>query len=64
MPATKTQKQKTSHEPVFPYRTAFEVFLEEVEYAAQGAEVKPDNIKLILEFLKEKFGKGIPDEAL
>ena len=65
MSATKTQRQKArDKETVFPDMMAFEFFLEEVERAARGSEVKPQDIPLILEVLKEKFGQGLPEEAL
>lgn len=60
MPATKTQKQKARQEPMFEDQTSFEFFLEEVEHAARGAGVKSENIQVILELLKEKFGQELP----
>ena len=63
MSATKTQKQKARNKKtVFPDKMAFEAFLEDVERLALGCEVKPEDIPLILEFLKEKFGQGLPEE--
>lgn len=61
-PTAKTQKRKAQQEPMFPDRIFFKVFLEHVEDAARGAEVKPKNIRLILESLKEKFGQGLSEE--
>lgn len=64
MAATKTQKQKgRDKETVFPDQLSFEIFLEDVERSARGVEVKPENIPFILEFLKEKFGQGLPEEV-
>ena len=63
MAATKTQKSKAHPEPVFEDKISFEVFLEDVERSARGVDVKPKNIRLILEFLTEKFGQGLPEEA-
>lgn len=60
MAATKTQKQKVRQEPMFEDDVSFEVFLEEVEYAARGVGVKSENIRFIQELLTEKFGQGLP----
>lgn len=64
MSVTKTRKPKArDKETVFPDQLSFEIFLEEVESAARGVEVKPENIPLILDFLKERFGQGLPEEV-
>ena len=61
MATTKTQKPKAREkETVFEDDVSFEVFLEDVEYAARGVGVKSDNIRRILKFLREEFGQGIP----
>lgn len=62
MSATKTQKQKVLQGTVFPDQNSFEVFLEDVERSARGVDVKRENIPLILELLREKFGQNLPEE--
>lgn len=55
------QQEQKSQETVFPDQLSFRVFLEEVEEAARGTRVKRDKVPLILELLKEHFGKGLPE---
>lgn len=62
MSTTEAKKKKIRKEPVFPSRTYFESFIEDVENAARGSAVNPENIRIIVEHLKEEFGKELPEE--
>lgn len=64
MPVAKTPRHKArDKETVFPDRLSFEVFLEDVERSARGVDVKPENIRILLDFLTEEFGQGLPEEV-
>lgn len=61
MSQTVVRKSRRRREPAFPYRVAFERFLELVERAARACGASPEYTQRILEHLKTSFGKGIPE---
>ncbi len=48
-------------EQIFPDRVHLAVFLEEVERHAQGCGASPENARRLAEFLRDKYGKGLPE---
>jgi len=57
--------QATEHETrkktIFLDQNYFKIFLERVEEVAREERVRREDIPLILEALKEKFGQGLPE---
>lgn len=64
MPETEQNAQdaeKGLPEQMFPDLIALEVFLEEVEHHALQGGVSRENTRLFVNFLRKKYGKGIPE---
>lgn len=48
-------------EQMFPARESLEVFLEQVEREAPACGASVENTRRFVEFLRSKYGKGIPE---